>query len=156
MDVHQIFVFHAESMFFIYWSDFPNTGKICLWVNLHLKEPLFVLEVLSSSYHKLCVFQTNIVVSWCSHNGLNVNVFCVILILGVGWFGESYCFCCCQRWKRVCFPLLLFLELLVGFGAALWAPSERGELSFSIFNVSFFCKVQLLCWERGKGAQILF
>lgn len=50
-----------------------------------------------SLYHKLCVFQTNIVVSWCGYNSLNVDVLCVLLILGLAWSGESYCFCCCQR-----------------------------------------------------------
>lgn len=150
--VYTFFFFLHKIMFFICWSDFPNPGKICLWVNLHLKEPLFVLEVLSlalSLYHKLCVFQTNIVVSWCSHNGLNVDVFCVKLILGVGWFGESYCFCYCQRWKRVCFSLLLFLELLVGFGAALWTPSGE-EIIFSYVQCAFFA---VFSSNSEKGTQ---
>lgn len=149
MGVHQKKFLSTQKVCFSYVEAiFQTQGRyvfwfICIWKNL-----FFVLEVLSL-YRKLCVFQTNIVVSWCSHNGLNVDVFCVILILGLGWFGESYCFCCCQRWKRVCFPLLLFLELLVGFEAALGAP-YREESHLFLCLMCIFCNVQLLTLRKGE------
>lgn len=136
MGVHQFF-FHTKSMFFICQSGFTKHRENMSFGSFAFERASFWIRSSVSLYHKLCVFQTNIVESWCSHNGLNVDVFCITLILGMGSFGESYCFCCCQRWKRVCF----FAAVVFGTFGGLWggvvSPSWGGESSLSVCNVNF-------------------
>ena len=137
MGVHQKKFFSTQKVCFSYvGAIFQAQGRyifwfICIWKNL-----FFVLEVLSL-YRKLCVFQTNIVVSWCSHNGLECG--CVLYYIN-SWRGLVW-------WKLLLLLLpkmkesLFSVAVVFGTFGGLWgctgSPLERGEPPLSMFNVHF-------------------
>lgn len=66
-----------------------------------------------------------------------MDVFCVILILGVDWFGESYCFVAAKDEREFVFYCYCFWNFWWALRLHCEKPSYREEPSLSLFNVHF-------------------
>lgn len=102
---------------------FSKHRKKCLWINLHLKESLFVQFFYSFSFFSTANYMFSKQILWWADVAIIAKCGCGLHGVNsqCGWV----CFCAAKDEKEFSLFLSWFLELLVDFETASWAPQSR-------------------------------